>query len=123
MTAALLAGVVSWFASSHEDGLEWSLALKYGQTEGALDEPGSTVARTTDWQEGWAPMPDYTKRGPEQAEAGWPAVDGWGSLAGLIGTAVTLGIVYLAAVMLRRRRRAQPQPSDKPQVSESSPAP
>jgi hypothetical protein len=60
-------------------------------------------------------LPDYSRRSSplgsaaaepaEEAEAedAWPNVSGWGSLAGVIGTAVTLLVVYLVAMILRRR--------------------
>lgn len=110
-TALLLAGVVSWFASSHADGLESALDRPYGQTDGALSEPSPAVTRATEFQAGLAPLPDYTRPSPggddgQAAEAAWPAVDGWGSLAGVVGTVVTLGVVYLASLAMRRRRPA-----------------
>jgi cobalt/nickel transport system permease protein len=123
VTAGLLAGAVGWFASSQPDGLEWSYLVRgYGQAENAVKEPSGAVAGADDWQSNWSLMPDYNKRAaplgaasdePEEPvesdQAGWPAIDGWVSVAGLLGTAVTLVIVYLAAVLLRRsRRRAGP---------------
>ena len=118
-TAVLLAGVVSWFASSRPDGLEWSYTQhKNGDTKEAVKEPPERIAAMDQWQSKYSPMPDYTKRAaplgqlPQEeaedaadTEARWPAVDGWGSLAGVSGTAATLAIVYLASVLLRRRKR------------------
>jgi len=104
VTSLLLAGVVSWFASSFEDGLEWSLGRNYGQEAGALRQPDPTILRAQEWQEQWAPLPEYNRRGAEPTEA-WPAVNGWGSLAGVVGTTVTLAIVYVVSVLLRRRAR------------------
>ena len=120
VTSLLLAGVISWFASQYPDGLEWSyLEHRYGRTEQAVENPSGLVASVGAAQEKWSPMPDYTKRsaalGESAAEApqaepaeAWPNVDGWGSLAGVLGTLVTLGFVYLLAVLIRRRR---PEPA------------
>jgi len=127
-TAGLLAGVVSWFASAHPDGLEYSyLEHKYAGAEKVVRdaEPGSAVAAVTQWQERTAPLPDYSVRpgeasgsdaagqsGEAQAEAdgAWPNVDGWGSLAGLLGTVVTLGLLYGLSRILGRRRPVADQP-------------
>jgi len=122
VTAALLATVVSWFASTHPDGLEWSyLEHHYGGSDAAVAEPDETIAGVDALQAKWSLMPDYTKREstlgeepagevePVEEEAAWPAVSGWGSLAGLVGTAVTLVLVYLIAVIVRRRGTAAPE--------------
>ena len=112
-TALLLGGLISWFASTHPDGLEWSyLEHKYGRAEQVVKPASGAMAVVDDLHGKYAPMPDYSVRsGPaeeeeEPAEGAWPNVSGWGSLAGLIGTAVTLLVVYLIAVMLRKRKPA-----------------
>jgi len=115
-TALLLAGVISWFASTHPDGLEWSyMEHKYGQTQEAVHPPSKPMGAVDEFHAKYTPLPDYSTRSageaPEAEEAdddAWPNVSGWGSLAGLIGTVVTLGLVYGLAVLLRRRR-APPQ--------------
>ncbi len=118
VTAALLAGAISWFASPHADGLEWSyLEHDYGQA--ALAEPDDSIAAVDEFQSRTAPLPDYTRRetpvGDDPAPAAaaeteeaatWPAVDGWGSLAGLVGTGVTLLVLLGTAKLLRRRQPA-----------------
>ena len=96
VTALLLAGVVSWFASGHPDGLEWSYQEhSYDIAAPAVDNDSSAIAGVDAWQDKWAPMPDY---GPE----------GWTSVAGLVGTALTLILVHAAAKLLRRRRAIEP---------------
>jgi len=116
VTAGLLAGVVSWFASTYPDGLEWSyLEHTYGQADSAVKPASPAIAAVDDLQSEYTPLPDYTAR-PDAAdevstESAWPNVDGRASLAGLIGTAVTLVVVYVAALLLRRRSAA-PQPQD-----------
>ena len=123
VTAALLASVVSWFASTHPDGLEWSyLEHRYGESQGTVTGPSGTAAAVDAWQSRWSLMPDYSKRpvplgaGPvdeteadEPAPPSWPGVSGWGSVAGLVGTAVTLVIVYLISLAVRRRRGSTPE--------------
>jgi cobalt/nickel transport system permease protein len=123
VTALLLAGVIAWFASSYPDGLEWSyLEHRYTSGEKALGEPPGIVSGVDAWQAKWSLLPDYTKRsaplgqtpvetdGAQDASAeGGSVVKAWTSLAGIVGTIVTLAIVYLAAVLLRRRGRIVPE--------------
>lgn len=72
--AMLMAGVLSWFASSKPDGLEWS------------------IVHTTDVAAAVAEAP------------AWPAVDADASLAGVVGGTVTLALVLVVGYWLRRRK-------------------
>ena len=114
-TALLFAGVVSLFASSHPDGLEWSyLEHKYGQEE-AVKPAAETIAAVDDFQSRYSLMPDYTKRPadlgklPTEADAEAEAAEGWGSFAGVVGTAATLLLVYGLSVLLRKKGKADGQ--------------
>ena len=91
VTAVMLAGVVSWFASGDPDGLEWSYQEHSYGTAAAVDNDSAAIAGVDAWQEEWAPMPDYGQ-------------EGWTSVAGLVGTALTLLLVHVAARLLRRRK-------------------
>jgi len=115
-TALLLGGVVSWFASTHPDGLEWSYGEhSYGQTGDTVAPPSAAISAVDEWQARWSLMSDYTKRpaplglaptktkGESDATDAWPNVSGWASLAGLVGTAATLAVLYAVAVVWRRR--------------------
>ena len=105
VTALLVAGVLSWFASSHPDGLEWSyMEHRYGGSEAIIKPPSDAIASVDELQNRYSPLPDYTRRAAEETGRGaWPNVDGWGSLAGVIGTVLTLIIVYALSVLLRRK--------------------
>ena len=96
VTAVMLAGVVSWFASGDPDGLEWSYQEHSYDTPAAVANDSSAIAGVDAWQEKWAPMPDY-----DYGQGGWTSV------AGLVGTALTLILVYGAAKLLRKRRAIQ----------------
>ncbi len=128
-TAVLVAGVVSWFASTHPDGLEWAYRKHFARgDQPAVKDPSPLVAAVDAFQDKWSPMADYTRRAAplgqqptekaaeQPAATGWPNVDRWGSLAGVLGTLVTLAILFLAGRVLRRRRSAndQPQPAPAP---------
>ena len=126
-TALLLAGVASGFASTHPDGLEWSYKQhQYAGAERTIAAPSPPVARVEAWQSRWTPLKDYTRRAaplgqepappvadapPPAAEAAaWPNLDGWSSLAGLLGTGATLAVLYVATATLRRRPLGAAEP-------------
>lgn len=56
--ALFVAGIVSLFASSHPDGLEWSIEKVTGDTE--LDTPNGVHETLEDIQDKIAILPDYT---------------------------------------------------------------
>lgn len=114
VTAVLLAGVVSWFSSTWPDGLEWSyLEHRYEAAEKAVHSESPLVAAVDRWQSQWSPMTDYTRReaplgqlpvvGTIESPAAWPNFDGWRSVAGVLGTIITLSILYGVS---RRMQRA-----------------
>jgi cobalt/nickel transport system permease protein len=106
VTAALVAGVLSWFASPQPDGLEWSIARAAGTAELKAPEEGVHGHLAT-LQARFAPLPDYDLPGAKPAhegEAAWPEVSAGTSFAGLVGAFVTLLLVAAAAFILRRRR-------------------
>jgi cobalt/nickel transport system permease protein len=112
VTALLLAGVVSWFASTLPDGLEWSCFEHRGEAvETNVENDSPTVAAVDRWQSRWTPLSDYTRRtaplgelpGEEtEPKAAWPNLDGWRSLAGVLGTIVTLSVLYGASRWMRK---------------------
>lgn len=110
VAAVLLGAVVSWFASSQLDGLEWSIGKTTGQAE--LKEPDSGVhAELAGLQEKTAFLPDYgfKSSGEETAEETepWPAVDAGTSVSGIIGGLITLAVAALIGCCLKSRRTAK----------------
>lgn len=105
----LVGGSLSWFASSHPDGLEWAMFHTSGREELAAPEAG--VHRSlAGIQEKTALLPDYGFKatgdeGGEVDEA-WPIVDVGTSLSGLVGGLLTLLVAGLTVWLLRRRSRA-----------------
>jgi cobalt/nickel transport system permease protein len=104
--AVFTGGFLSWFASTHPDGLEWATKRVSGQEE--LEAPKTGVHGAMAWiQEKLAFLPDYDFKKPEAATAGtegekaakgkaeesWPAVSAGKSLAGVLGAAITLLLV------------------------------
>lgn len=104
--ALVCGGLFSWFASSHPDGLEWSIEKVTGspevETEGELHQ---TLARL---QQRIAPMPDYAFPAPAEAadeeSPAWPVVDAGTSTAGVLGGLGTLVLVMAVGWVLRPRR-------------------
>jgi cobalt/nickel transport system permease protein len=115
LAAVVMGGVLSWFASTHPDGLEWSVAKLRGKV--ALESPGVGVqASLARLQEKTAFLPDYgvgtlTPEAPHAVPAQWPAVSVGTSVAGLLGGAITLLLAGLLGMVLRRRA---PVPDTRP---------
>ena len=133
--AVITGGILSWFASSYPDGLEWSMFRVSGKEELEAPEDGvhALAARI---QEKTAFLPDYDfkekdgsdkrdavvqeaaggrekgaapakEEGSKKEEAEkWPAVSAGTSLAGIVGAAITLLAAGLTALLLRFSARS-----------------
>jgi cobalt/nickel transport system permease protein len=111
VAALITGGCLSWFASTHPDGLEWAIAGTAGTEELEAPEAGihSLLAKI---QERIAYFPDYGFRPAEtvppdaaETQPAWPAVDPETTLAGLVGGLLTLAATAIIALLLRRRTR------------------
>jgi len=82
IAALLIAGVLSWFASSSPDGLE-----RIAEDLGFAGKAGGSA---------FSLMPDYTV----------PGVKGFWSnaLAGIIGVCATFGVIYVVGKVITHRR-------------------
>lgn len=83
----LIAGVGSYYASAHPDGLEY-VAEKTGFIDAAEDSPAAD-----------SPFADYGTRGVDDARLG-------GGIAGVLGVLVTLLLAGGLAFAVRRRQPA-----------------
>jgi cobalt/nickel transport system permease protein len=109
IVAVAIAGFLSWFASTHPDGLEWAMKHTSGKEE--LARPDSALhSLSADLQEKTALLPDYDfKEGaPESAvgEKERPTASAGKSAAGVTGVAITLLVACLIGICLRRFRKA-----------------
>ncbi|MGY1705782.1 PDGLE domain-containing protein [Geodermatophilus sp. SYSU D00697] len=86
LVALLVAGVGSYYASAHPDGLEWS-----AEQEGFLDTARDSA--TAD-----SPLADYAVAGIDDGRLS-------GGLAGIAGVAVTLVLAGGLTLLVRRRGR------------------
>ena len=107
----LTGGVLSWFASTQPDGLEWSVAQVAGTAQPARTRagPARRAARRAA-APGLAArlragaMPPRPSRPGARGSGAWPEVNAGTALAGVVGGAVTLALVMLVGLGLRRRR-------------------
>lgn len=104
--ATLVIGMtLSWFASAHPDGLEWSIGKSTGSEELAARETGLHQS-LTELQETTSFLPDYGFKNSEDGAEAWPAVDAGTSVSGLVGGLITLVLVATIGFALRPRRQA-----------------
>jgi cobalt/nickel transport system permease protein len=97
--ALLTAGFLSLVASGLPDGLEWLTEKKgYAVPAEQAREADPVAARVSAWQERSTPFPDYSIRGENAPKY-------WTSVAGVLGSLATLGVVYGIAVAVRKRQK------------------
>ena len=111
--ALVTGGVLSWFASTHPDGLEWSIEKVTGRRE--LPETTQGIVPVLKGiQEKTAFLPDYhfTPSGNEskkrEAAPAWPGIDAGTSTAGIVGAAIVLGMIMLIGAGIRSFRGRNP---------------
>jgi cobalt/nickel transport system permease protein len=95
----LVGGVLSWWASSDPDGLEWATQRITGQAE--LQEPETPFhAGLAGFQKSTAFLPDYSFKNVEgESRSGT-------STAGIVGGLITLALAAGLGFVLSRRKRA-----------------
>lgn len=113
IATVIVGGAASWFASTHPDGLEWSIAKVTGKEEISGTEDG-THGRLARLQEKTAFLPDYSFKFAESKPASgeeaatkaepWPAVSAGTSVSGIVGGLITLGLAGLIGFALKARR-------------------
>ena len=107
--AVVTGGVLSWFASSNPDGLEWSIFKAAGTDE--LGTPHKGVhTDLSNAQENIALLPDYGFKSsntklPAEAPISEPVVDTGKTVSGLVGGALTLLLDGLLGFALKRRKK------------------
>ena len=113
LVALLTAGMLSWFASSDPDGLEWSIAKTTGEEE--LQQPEGIHSVLADLQKKIAILPDYNFKETEPATSGetkepasaWSAADSGLSTAGIVGSIFTLIVAGSIGKLLQMFNRRQ----------------
>lgn len=109
LLAVVTGGALSWFASAHPDGLEWSIEKVTGKAELPEREHGIPAA-LKGLQEKTAVLPDYAFRkqdgAPEGAEEtpSWPSVDAGTTVSGLVGGVLVLAMAVAIGWAIRALR-------------------
>jgi cobalt/nickel transport system permease protein len=100
--------MLSWFASTSPDGLEWSMFKVSGKEE--LEGSSGVHHSLGALQEKTAFLPDYgfKKTGHESAAAAemapaWPAPDAGTSVSGIVGGILTLLVAVVIGFLLKKR--------------------
>lgn len=113
VAAVLTGGVLSWFASTHPDGLEWSISKTAGTEELAAPQQG-LHASMDKVQQKTALLPDYgfkseAAQAPQEGDNRGTVVDASKTVSGLVGGSLTLLMAGLIGwVFKRRKKRIEP---------------
>jgi cobalt/nickel transport system permease protein len=104
VAAVLVGGILSWFASTRPDGLEWAIARITGSGE-VQGRPGPVHGAFDDLQKRVALLPEYgfPSHGATAKASGGGRADAGASLSGLLGGVLTLLVAGAAGLLLRRR--------------------
>ncbi|MDP2807384.1 MAG: energy-coupling factor ABC transporter permease [bacterium] len=108
--AVFTGAVLSWFASSHPDGLEWSMVRTSGKEE--LESSDPTHEKLAALQEKTAFLPDYgfkasgNEAQTEEQSEKWPAVSGGTSVSGLVGGSMTLLLAAFMGFVINMKNKA-----------------
>jgi cobalt/nickel transport system permease protein len=112
----IVGGIVSWFASSYPDGLEWSIEKVYGKP-GLPEQETGIAALLKAIQEKTAFLPDYTFKGKEipegkeTREAGanaWPSVEAGTSVSGILGSIMMFCLILIVGFGIKAIRKKGP---------------
>jgi cobalt/nickel transport system permease protein len=101
----LLAGVISLFASSNPDGLEWSIGKVAGVEE--LQGDTSVHDNLAEAQEKTAILPGYGfKKSGNDVKSNSDSNETMGTIvSGVVGSAVTIGAIVLIGYLIRLSKR------------------
>ncbi|MDD5380191.1 MAG: energy-coupling factor ABC transporter permease [Phycisphaerae bacterium] len=103
---------LSLFACGFPDGLEWSYAERPDQPDfkSAVENPDPRIAAVDDFQSQYSPLPDYSVRSSKLGQTPAQEIEaaaGWTSFAGVIGSVLTMILIWLVAWLLRRKQSAK----------------
>jgi len=92
-------GILSWFASTNPDGLEWSIERVTGTTE--LEGTSPVHKSLSAAQKTIAPWPDYSFKNRDESAANSVAAYAGTSISGIVGAFITFVVVLLIGLALK----------------------
>jgi len=105
--ALVVGGMVSWFASSHPDGLEWSMAKVTGKEE--LEGRTNVITSRLEAIQGkLAFLPDYSFRATAtgtETDKNSSVVSAGTSVSGIAGSVMVLALAGCMGYIIRRRTK------------------
>ena len=109
VAALTTGGILSWFASSNPDGLEWAI-FKTTRSDVLNSPETERQSSLSDLQEKTAVLPDYDFKRKQAEDSTEPpsldsSVDMGKTVSGLIGGAITLFLAGLLGFALKRRKK------------------
>jgi len=100
VATVFIGGVLSIYASSHPDGLEWSIKGVTGTTKLVADSSVHSVAQSI--QDKTAILPKYSLKKEGQVQGAGQVQDAVGrSISGIVGGLFTLTVAVLAGIGIR----------------------
>jgi cobalt/nickel transport system permease protein len=108
--AVVTGGALSWFASTHPDGLEWSIQKVTGKGELA-EQTNGIASLLRNIQEKTAFLPDYNFKPVDKEKTGegkppvWPGIEAGTSFAGIVGGAIVLMFILFIGFGIRRFKK------------------
>lgn len=116
LVAALLGGgLLSWFASTNSDGLEWAVARATGGQKLSAQDPVHRALAA--FQKRTALLPGYSFRSSGDAGSARKRASAGTSVSGILGAGLVLALAAATGMLLRRRsaaRRAAARTDDSP---------
>jgi cobalt/nickel transport system permease protein len=110
--ALFTGGILTWFASSRPDGLEWAVEKMYGKSDLPGHQKGiaellKAIQAKTSVMAGYSL---HNKESPEGGAAnnqgnGWPNVEAGSSVSGILGSVMTLAFIFLIGFGIKAVRK------------------
>ena len=107
--AVVVGAGLSLLASDLPDGLEWSYAERPDQPDfkAAVSNKSPAIVTADDFQSKYSPLPDYSLRTSavgKISEEGTDISAAWTSFAGVLGSVLTMAVIWLTAWSLRKKQ-------------------